>query len=439
VRITVVNGYHDSNKGSCAIAWGLFRRLERTGMVDSLSLVSMLREDSPLYESGFRHLRKRFTKVDFYGSPVTGWTDYMERHKRQGPSFLLQWFWSLMMMRQVLALNSPSAVKNMLSQEPALKAIQHSDLIVERGGPFFAASRNPINPSLYFYAWPLLFAKRNNIPFGFAPESVGPVSNPFARNFVKDLFKDALFITVRENISRTTLMECGVEEQRIRTMLDSAFWVEPQATPRLSEILGKYGLRQNEFLVVVCRQWKDREQWRYHRELAAAIDLLVPRAFPKVALVLNAYGPMGGPDDSQAARQLFEMVKRKEKTVLVEEDLAPDELAALYGQARLVIGTRLHSVILSLTGGTPVLAVSYGGPKTRGIMQLIGLEKYVIDMNKADCDTVVELAGSAMDGQEAVLKQIPLLRQRDDQMLRSLLENAEGRGKRKGKKSNHGL
>ena len=42
-----------------------------------------------------------------------------------------------------------------------------------------------------------------------------------------------------------------------------------------------------------------------------------------------------------------------------------------------MIGTRFHSVIFALNSGTPSLAIAYGGNKAYGIMQEIGLSKYV--------------------------------------------------------------
>jgi len=426
LKVTIVNGYHDSNKGSCAIAWGLIRRLERTGLVDSISLVSMLREDSPLFSSGFRHLRENFPEVNFLGSPVIGLADYLDRHKTTRGHSFRQWLWAVSFLRQYLVMNHSSPGR-MAAHNPALRAILDSDLVVERGGPFFAAGRSPVNPSLYFYALPLLYARRGGIPFGFAPESIGPLANRFARNFVGDLFRDACFISVRENISRATLVKCGVKESSIQTMLDSAFWVKPRHSTRLSSVLSRHGLDRGSFISIVCRQWLEVDQRRYHRELAAVIDRLVPKIFPRAALVLNAYGPLGGPDDSRATRQLFEYIQKKEYVSLVEEDLAPDELAALYGQADLLLGTRLHSVILSLTGGTPVVAVSYGGPKTRGIMQLLGLDRYVVDINTVDRETIIALMRTAKQEQEPVIKQIPLYRERDDRIFFSLLENSRKR------------
>ena len=48
----------------------------------------------------------------------------------------------------------------------------------------------------------------------------------------------------------------------------------------------------------------------------------------------------------------------------------------------IFIGTRLHSVIFSLSVGTPSINIAYHGTKSQGILAGIrDLEKYVIDIN----------------------------------------------------------
>ena len=46
-----------------------------------------------------------------------------------------------------------------------------------------------------------------------------------------------------------------------------------------------------------------------------------------------------------------------------------------------MIGTRFHSVIFALVGQTPAYAVSYAGPKTWGIMKMLGIDYLCSDMN----------------------------------------------------------
>lgn len=420
LNVTIVNCYQDSNKGSCAIAWGLIRRLEATGFVKSISVVSIFGEEFPLFGSVFRHLEKAFPHVTFLASPIKSLVEMSAANGR--PAAIKRWHWRMHVLRRLLELRTPSGLNRRIDQDAALQAISQSDLVIDRGGPFFAAGRSLLNPSLYFFAWPLLFAKRIGVPYAFAPESVGPLSSVSARVFVRNLFEGSQFITVREDHSKSALTACGIAPDRIKTMLDSAFWVEPDFSPRVAASLERYHLEPNRFLAVCCRQWIDSMMQPYHSELARTIDGLVPDVFPRAALVLNTYCEKGRFDDRAATRHLFGLVKKKSYVSIIEEDFCPAELVALYGQARLLLGTRLHSVILALAGGTPAVAVSYAGPKTIGIMRLLGLGSDVLEMEAFKADEACQAVRSAIDRQHDTMKGINALRSESDRLFRSLLE-----------------
>ena len=84
------------------------------------------------------------------------------------------------------------------------------------------------------------------------------------------------------------------------------------------------------------------------------------------------YGPTPVEDDRGIARQVVDAVDSAAVTV-VTSDLAPRQLAGLYGRAELVAGVRLHAVILAMAGGAPVFAIDYFTDKTQGILEMARL------------------------------------------------------------------
>jgi polysaccharide pyruvyl transferase WcaK-like protein len=82
-------------------------------------------------------------------------------------------------------------------------------------------------------------------------------------------------------------------------------------------------------------------------------------------------GYQGFESDSDISCMLYDLLKEKDKTVLIDEALSPNDLLCLYGGAKITLGMRLHSVILSLVSGTPSLAFTYFGHKTIGIMEML--------------------------------------------------------------------
>jgi len=80
--------------------------------------------------------------------------------------------------------------------------------------------------------------------------------------------------------------------------------------------------------------------------------------------------------------------------VLIEQRLSPEVLKAAYGQMDLFLGTRLHSNVFALTEGVPVVAVGYQY-KTRGVLRMLGLERWLVEIDQIDSDSLVSLLHKA--------------------------------------------
>jgi polysaccharide pyruvyl transferase WcaK-like protein len=420
LTVTIVNCLPDHNKGACAMVWGLVSRLRASGLVGKISVISIFRDIS--HPVAYRHLSERFPDIPIHRSPVFS----------RAESFGLRAPWVKRKAGTVLhapyVLGASLEVRvswmreRLLRREPGARALVNSDLVLNRGGPLFTASGPPPNPTLLSNSWPFLLAREVGVPYAVIGESVGSLGNVWARRFTRSLFAGARLIGIREDLSRKTLTHAGISGERITTMLDNAFWMQPRRSERVDALLRRRGLDGHRFLAVTVRPWPGIG-WSYLDELAKAIDLLVPSLFERVALVSNTYNPAGAQRDDRAfTRLLFQRISRKDRVSLIEEDLAPDELASLYGAASLVIGTRLHSVILALVAGAPVVAVSYLGPKTRGTMELLGLSDYVLDMKTFDHRAGAELAEAALTGQADASTRIDQLRCEGDVVLGNLLQ-----------------
>ena len=70
----------------------------------------------------------------------------------------------------------------------------------------------------------------------------------------------------------------------------------------------------------------------------------------------------------------------KKNFIIVTADLTPIEIKSLIGNFDYFIGTRMHSNIFATSMRIPTIAIAYE-KKTNGIMNMLGLDKYVIEMN----------------------------------------------------------
>jgi colanic acid/amylovoran biosynthesis protein len=417
MKVTIVNCYHDSNKGSSAILWGLIRRLKGTGVVNSISLVSMFQKAHPLYESSLRHIKAEFPEVVVTGAPLPS---SHNKHKKIGD---MRSPYARLFSVANAAIRLKRLKRVNASLDEACHEIATSDLVLDRGGPFFAGDNRFLNLTLYNNAYPLLVARKFGVPMGFAPGTFGPFASNWGKRFVKKLCEDAAVIMVREPISKDVLVGCDVDANRIVPTVDSAFWVEARQSQRIDRIMRFHSLERGQFIAVTTREWHADRKKKYHEGLAATIDKLVPDYFKKVVLVANMVDPAGHMgDDRRATTELYQLIEKKEYVSVLDEDFAPDELVGLYGQARLVLGTRLHSVIMALAAGTPAVAVSYVGHKTKGVMQAVGFAQYVMELDTFSRESALPLVLSALATDGQVADRIRELRQQGNAVFNASIQ-----------------
>ena len=428
MKVTIVNCYHDSNKGSSAILWGLIRRLQDTGLVKSISLVSMFQKTHPFYESSLRHIRAEFPDVVIVGAPLPRSHEYAaNRYKKIGeirsPLARL-----LDVVKASIRLKFLTPEKKFLND--AYHEIAMSDLVVDRGGPFFAANNPLFNLSLYHNAYPLFIAKKFGVAFGFAPGSFGPFASSWSRRLMRKLCEDAAFIMAREPISKDALIGHGVDHNRIILTLDNAFWVDQKLSRKIKLFMKNNDIEPRKFLVVTTRAWYVDQLKKYHQELASTINCVIPRYFQKVVLVPNMIDPIGQMgDDMKATKDLYHLIEKKEYVRVLDEDLPPNELVGFYGQAGLLLGTRLHSVIMALAAGTPAVAVAYSGHKTQGVMQAVDLQQYTMELDTFSSETAFSLLISALSSRIQIQEKIDSLRQEGNAIFnRSLQALTDSRG-----------
>ncbi|MEN8445008.1 MAG: polysaccharide pyruvyl transferase family protein, partial [Cyanobacteria bacterium J06555_13] len=197
---------------------------------------------------------------------------------------------------------------------------------------------------------------------------------------VRSTLSHAVSTWAREKISYQELLDLGVDANRIALVPDAAFVLSKQKSDRVSKLLEKYSLSPQSFWVITVRQWST-----YTSSFLDEVEVFINRALSagltqKIVLMAHTHGPSTGGDDRIPTQQLAQRFSTQSNVVMLDDDLIPSELVAFYGEAELMIGTRFHSVIFSLVGGTPAYAVSYAGPKTWGIMKMLEMENLCSDM-----------------------------------------------------------
>lgn len=379
--IVLVNVWHDDNKGDGGIAEGVLRLLYKRYPAAQFSVVSMFPESTQAYQTAHRHLKETFPEVTVVASPFLA-----HDPSRSGGIFrLLSKLWQVP--RSLTQVLLPS-----LFNQPALQLIAKADLVVANGGQYLFTHKNYLNSlfTVYRLLYPLLIARSCKVPYLLFSQSFGfHNANRLDNALVRSTLAGAIATWTREEISYKQLLKLGISESKLALVPDAAFWLEPMKTQRVVDVLTTHGLKPKAFWAITVRQWST-----YTTEFLDEMEILIRTVLQAgfieaIALVAHTHGPSEGGDDRTPTKALFNRLQDCTVT-LIEDDLAPSELVALYREAQLMIGTRFHSVIFALVGGTPAYAISYAGPKTWGIMKLLGLEHLCSDMKRFSAQEVLD-------------------------------------------------
>ena len=392
MRIVIIDAFHDSDRGGAGILAGLLNLLstaaKRKREKLEVSVIYRFSEKDKRFYTAARHTRKTFPDISIYG------TLFPTSPSHAGLGGKLNT--TVKLLQSLVLLIIPD-----LSCTGAIKALKSADCVISKGGHFYQfreknSFRGLIGAYRVFYD--LLLALRLRKKIYLIAHTIGPFENVGSKMVAKFVFDRVNFLSTREAISKQILSKLGVKSEKIHVIPDTAFALRPASRQELSDFLKKKGLEAKRYAVFTPRYWTFPDATtvspsqlykNYILTLAYLGDYLLNRRHvDKVVLVRHNNGQHDPKeDDLKPCKEIFERMSYKNLTLLIEEDLSPAMQAAFYGSARIVIGVRMHSVIFALVGGAPALAIGYTH-KTKGIMEMLGLERYCVEIDKLDFHVV---------------------------------------------------
>lgn len=121
------------------------------------------------------------------------------------------------------------------------------------------------------------------------------------------------------------------------------------------------GEKKRRLLGIAVRDWKDC--YEYKRAIAAAADRLVREGWEVVFI------PFHFPRDLQSCQETSWLMQ--EPNLLIRFKLSVEELFSLLGQLDLVLGMRLHALIMASVMRTPCVGITYD-PKVARFLEMTG-------------------------------------------------------------------
>jgi colanic acid/amylovoran biosynthesis protein len=282
-------------------------------------------------------------------------------------------------------------------KRPLLQAYFTADLVISSAGNFLYSS-GYIGLPFFIAIYTIAYAHLARKPVYAMPQTIGPLRRCWEKWLVTWVVNRMQIAFVRDEISSAQLTQLAVEPDRYRLVPDVAFALTPAAVTEGLALLAQ--VRQVDFpaphIGLTLIDWGAqnhlfKRQAAYETAVAAALRHFINEYGGQLFLFAQVRGPSAAENDLNPARRVRQqLVDLGERVVLVAPETSPETLKAAYGQMDFFVGTRLHSNIFALSEGVPVITIQYQ-PKTSGVMRMLGLADWVIDIEAVEAATLLAL------------------------------------------------
>ena len=250
-----------------------------------------------------------------------------------------------------------------------LPAIARCDLFLSGGGSLLQDVSSA--HSIFYYLGVVKMAQMLGKKTMFIAQGIGPLSLPRSRRLVAAVANKLDAITVRDPDSAQLLREIGVTRPPMEVTADPALLLSAPGAARNGNSFG-----------VALRSWHGQESLGVQVAAACAASLGAHKP-----LLL----PMQDVSDRLSAEQ-FRQTWLGQPTAATLcstiDGLGP--LLSIIAGCDMMVGMRLHALILAAAAGVPSVALSYD-PKVSAFMQASGQGDAVYDLNAPDLDQLAAL------------------------------------------------
>ena len=254
-----------------------------------------------------------------------------------------------------------------------VKAIARSDVFLSGGGSLLQDVTSA--HSLFYYLGVVRLAQIMGKPTMFIAQGIGPLNRPRSRRLVASVANRLNAITVRDPDSAQLLRDIGVTKPPIEVTADPALLLG-SPTPNSGGV-GEDG----DTFGVALRPWHRQESLATHVAEACLAAL-----GGQQALII----PMQPGTDTLAGEQFARKWPLGKQATLSPSETGLPALLAGLATCQMVVGMRLHALILAAACGVPCVALSYD-PKVDAFMRASGQSDAVSDLRISDADAFATL------------------------------------------------
>jgi colanic acid/amylovoran biosynthesis protein len=282
------------------------------------------------------------------------------------------------------------------TQKESLQVYFDADLVVSAPGNFMYSS-GKAGLTFLIIAYTMAYALFASKPLYLFPQTIGPLSRARDRKLTQWILNRARLVMVREPISLKEIQQMGVTRAHCRLIPDIAFSFQGVPVEEAKTWLRAWGVDTEQgqpLLGITVINWGAQTaqpmiQEYYEDALFQVANYFLETTHGKVIFFPQVCSNMMVNDDRIPTQRVAERFQdRAEQVIFIKEPTNPELLKTAYRFMDVFIGTRMHSNIFALSEGVPVIAIAYRY-KTQGIMQMMMLENWVMDINQVKGEVLV--------------------------------------------------
>lgn len=272
-----------------------------------------------------------------------------------------------------------------------LWSLMTADLLVMGGGtPFYDDLLHMLH-----YSFLIFIAKVFNTRTMIYATSSRKLKTKYGRILTRYIFNNVDQITIREKETITEIKKLGIKKP-FHLTVDPALTL-PLAPPKvMDEILHKESLNDlKRPLIGICLRPMLTDAFHiHHYQLFSKEEIEhFKRTLVRISDYLTTIGtvvfvPMhtvAPDDDREFAHEIIGRMQNSSEVKSIENSYSPQENKGILSKLDLVLGVRLHALILASSANVPVIAISYGH-KTSGLMELLGLKNFSFNIGQLNYD-----------------------------------------------------
>ncbi|MDW8320437.1 MAG: polysaccharide pyruvyl transferase CsaB [Armatimonadota bacterium] len=222
--------------------------------------------------------------------------------------------------------------------------------------------------SVVYYLGMHTLARRAGCRIAWIGQGVGPLRRSWARWWVARAARQAEAVVVRDTASAELLQGMGVTQ--VQTGADLSFLLPEANTENGWKVLQRFGVAGKDTLIAIApRRWRGEEASLV--SLFQTISRNANRQWGARTVLL----PMQASRDGVLIERI---ASGAPEAIMIHEPLPVQAVKDVLGCCRVVVGMRLHALMLAAASGVPALALSYD-PKVRAFWEPVE-PKHIVDM-----------------------------------------------------------